>query len=192
MHKTNRGVGVPSAYKDSIQIDRGIIKGADTVAHAYNYVKAGTLDVADTGWYINAITNNATVIYDSVNFTPDSGMTGPTSFTMQEASTVASDTIIAYLDSVNGQLLEKMYIPITGSLTVWNTITIGDTFVYRAPTGHHNLAVVFKVPTGSNNLAINWIHFGETAIITPVISNNAGAVPSLFSCRRLWQEHVYY
>jgi hypothetical protein len=182
--KSNRGVGVPSAYTDSIQIDRGVINGASTSAHAYNYVKAGANDVADTGWYIDAITNNATVIYDSVNFTPDSGMTGPVSFTVQEASTVARDTIIAYLDSVKGQLLAKMAIPITGSLTTWQTITVNDT-VTPLPAGHHNFAIAFKVPTGSNNLEINWVKFGEKPVSTAVIPNNAGGVPSLFSCKRL-------
>jgi hypothetical protein len=190
-HKDNRGVGVPSAYDDSIQIDRGIISttsattGTATIGmHAYNYLKVNAQDIADTGWYLTGITNNATVVYDSVNFTPDSGYTGPTSFTMQVATTVGTDTIYAYLDSVNGQLLAKTYIPNTSDTNMWNTITVADS-VKPLPTGHHNLAIKFKVPTGTNNLQINWVHFGETKIITPVLPNNAGQVPSLFSCERL-------
>ncbi len=182
--KSNRGVGIPSAYDDSLQLDRGVITGAKTSAHSYNYVKGNVYDIADTGWYLDTIANNASVIYDSVNFTPDSGMTGPTSLTVQEASTVSNDTIITWLDSVNGELLGKMVIPGTGSLTDWNTVSL-NVSPSPLPAGHHNLAVSFKVPTGSNNLEVNWIKFGETRIITPVIPNDAGAVPAVFSCKRL-------
>ena len=151
--KTNRGVGVPSAYDDSIQVDRGVITGASSVAIAYN---AGGTE--KTGWYIGSITNNASVVYDSVDFTPSAGNKIGTVMA-RVSSTNASSSIEVHIGSPTGALLGVIAVPSTGGLTTWTT-TPTATLTAIPPTGHQNLALVFK--SGSSNaLQVNWVKFGQ-------------------------------
>jgi arabinoxylan arabinofuranohydrolase len=148
--KTMRGAGTPSAYKDTVQIDRrSAISGASVSV-------AGGGEPA--GWMVSSITNSAWVRYDTVDFTPDAGYRGPVNVFLRVASTVATDSIQVRLGSSTGTLLRALAVPSTGSLTTWRTIA--DTVPVRA-TGIQNVALVFLVPSGSNNLNVNWVSFGQ-------------------------------
>lgn len=149
--KTNRGVGVPNAYSDTLQIDRGVIKGASSVAWSYN--ARTTEDKAS--WYISNIRNNATVQYDSVDFTPPPDFGGPTGIMVRVAGTSSDGTIEVRTGSENGTLLGTVTLKSTGSKTTWETQT--GTFT-KDTTGKLNLFFTFTTPT-DNSFNINWVKF---------------------------------
>ena len=162
--KTNRGVGVPSAYGDSLQVDRGVITGATSVAIPYN---AGGTE--KTGWYIGSITTNASVQYDSVDFTPTAGNKIGTVIA-RVSSGSATSTIEVHIGSASGTLLGTISVPRTGGLTAWTTTT-ASTLAATPPAGHQNLVLVFKC-AASNTFQINWVQFGQV----PATSIKIGGV----------------
>ncbi|MBN1130936.1 MAG: family 43 glycosylhydrolase [Chitinispirillaceae bacterium] len=148
--KTNRGVGVPNAYSDSIQVDRGVITGAASAAWSYN---ANTTE-AKASWYVTNIANNATVRYDSVDFTPPAGHAGPTSMMVRVAGT-GTGTIIVRVGSATATPLGTINITATGNKTSWATQT-GN--LANRTTGRHNLFLTFTT-SGTNTYDINWVKF---------------------------------
>lgn len=156
--KTNRGVGVPKAYMDSIQVDRGVLAGGcASAAWAYN---AATTE-ARASWYITNIANNASVRYDSVDFTPTAGNAIGT-VQARVASTNANNTIQVRLGSTTGTLLGTIAVPNTGTLTTWMT-TMPLTLTTRPPAGVQNLVLVFGAGTAST-MNVNWVKFGQVAV----------------------------
>lgn len=172
--KTMRGVGTPSAYKDTVQVDRrSALNGASV-----SVVGGGE----PAGWMVSSITNNAWIRYDTVDFTPDPGCRGPVRVSLRVASTVATDSIYVRLGSSTGTLLRALAVPSTGSLTTWRTIT--DTVPARA-AGVQNIALVFRVPSGSGNLNVNWVSLDQESI--PSAADRGYPGPSSqngLSCRR--------
>jgi hypothetical protein len=67
--KTRRGLGVPNAYKDTVQIDR-----RTAISGARDTIVGGGEPI---GWMVLYVTNNAWVRYDTVDFTPDAGCRAP-------------------------------------------------------------------------------------------------------------------
>jgi hypothetical protein len=178
LNRTNRGVGVPSAYNDSIQIDRGTTSSVSTTAIAYN-----TTSTEPKGWYLSSINNNGYVKYDSVDFTPSNSAYKVTKMYARIGCTVTSDTIIACIDSLNGLEVGKAISKNTQGLTTWALDTGISTAV--AVTGHHNLFVKFKVPQGATNLNVNWIKF-EQGIPTSINTKTAETVvPASYSYARI-------
>ncbi|MBN1127651.1 MAG: family 43 glycosylhydrolase [Chitinispirillaceae bacterium] len=149
--KTLRGIGVPNAYHDTIQVDRSsaMSNATDTI------VRGGE----PLGWMVTRISDNGWVRYDTINFTPDSGYIGPTRVSLRVATSVATNSIAVRLGSRTGQLLAELDVPSTGGATTW--MTMSDTITERV-TGLQNVALVFSIPSGSNNLNVNWIRFGQT------------------------------
>jgi arabinoxylan arabinofuranohydrolase len=174
--KTNRGVGVPSAYNDSIQVDRGVITGASSVAIPYNASGA-----EKTGWYIGSITNNATVRYDSVNFTPTTG-NKIGAVVARVSSTNAAGAIEVRIGSSTGALLGAIAVPSTGNLNTWTT-TAATTLTADPPIGNQNLVLVFKT-SATNALQVNWIQFSQ-APVTSIRVDNVFIDKSGFNCRRI-------
>ncbi|MBN2038361.1 MAG: family 43 glycosylhydrolase [Chitinispirillaceae bacterium] len=148
--KTNRGIGVPDAYSDSIQVDRGVLNNASSAAWSYN---ANTTE-ARSSWYITNIANNATVRYDSVDFTPPSGHTGPTAMKVRVAGT-GTGTITVRVGSATTTPLGTITITSTGSKTTWATQT-GN--LNNRTTGKQNLFLTFTA-SASNSYDVNWVTF---------------------------------
>jgi hypothetical protein len=172
LFRSNRGVGIPSAYGDSIQIDRyNTISGALTTAIPYN--AGGTEKI---GWYISAVNNNASVRYDSVDFTASSGHVGPVKMYARYASTVVGDTIIARIDSANGTIVGRLVSQNTTSLSTW--ITDSADYSTTGVSGHHNLFVSFKVPLGASNLNVNWLKFSNGTAFVGIDAPAASKVAS--------------
>ncbi|MBN1307282.1 MAG: family 43 glycosylhydrolase [Chitinispirillaceae bacterium] len=155
--KTNRGVGVPNAYNDSIQIDRGVIASASSAAWSYN---ANTTE-AKASWYITNIRDNATVRYDSVDFTPPEGNEGPAEMMVRVAGTSSGGTIAVRTGSADGTLLGTVTLNSTGSKTKWETQKGALT---TKTTGKQNLFFTFTTPT-SNSYDINWVKFVSSPIV---------------------------
>lgn len=174
--KTNRGVGIPSACNDTLQVDRGVITGASSVSIPYN-----ANSTEKTGWYIGSITNNANVRYDSVNFTPTAGNKIGT-VAARVSSTNATSTIEVRLGSATGSLIGTIAVPSTGNLNTWAT-TPSTTLVADPPNGNQNLVLVFKT-SANNALQVNWVKFGQV----PVSSIRVGNVfidQSGLNCQRI-------
>jgi hypothetical protein len=155
MAKTLRGVGVASAAADTLQVDRysSVTGTIGTTAISYN---AGGSEPA--GWYLSGIGNNASVTYDSVDFTPTSGNKIGT-VRARVSSANATSSIEVHLGTAAGTLLGMMSVPSTGGLSTWATTTAAA-LTATPPTGHQNLALVFKC-AASNTFQVNWIQFGQ-------------------------------
>jgi arabinoxylan arabinofuranohydrolase len=177
LNRTNRGVGVPSAYTDSIHIDRGTTSNVSTTAIAYN-----TTSTESKGWYLSSINNNGYVKYDSVDFTPSSSAYKVTKMYARIGCTVTTDTIIACIDSLNGPEVGRVISKNTQSLTTWQTDSSSSTAV--SVTGHHNLFVKFKMPSGSANLNVNWIKFQQGAVTAIAAAPSANIISTSYSYAR--------
>jgi arabinoxylan arabinofuranohydrolase len=153
--KTNRGVGVPSAYDDSLQLDRGVLTGCNSAAWAYN---AGTHDTR-ASWYITNISSGDAVRYDSVDFGSSSDI--PNRLIVRVASSSSNGTITVRVDGTSGPLIgTSSAISSTGGTTRYATQTLtlsGGTAT--GPLNHRNLYISFNAPT-ANSYRVNWVQFG--------------------------------
>ena len=157
MPKTWRGVGIPKAAFDTIQIDRySSISKASTTAISYN--ARGT---EETGWYISNIADNSWVQYNDVDFTPDPGhVIGSVVARVSSANTDGS--IEVRLNSSTGTLLGTIPVPSTGNLTTWQTTAPPTALITEPPAGVGNLCCVFKA-SASGTFQVNWIKFEQKA-----------------------------
>ena len=162
--KTYRGVGVASAAIDSIQVDRYTSSsGIGLSVFAY-----GVTTTEAMGWYVSNITNNSSVQYNNVDFTPSAGYAIGT-VQARVATTNATNTIQVRLGSITGTLLGTIAVPNTGSLTTWTT-TASLTLSMRPPAGVQNLVLVFGAGT-ANTMNVNWVKFGQV-LVSGVNSNS--------------------
>ena len=176
--KTLRGVGIPSAAIDTIQVDRySSVSGTiATTAIPYN---AGESE--QTGWYLSGIANNSSVQYNDVDFTPTAGNAIGT-VAARVASTNANGTIQVRTGSATGALLGTIPVPNTGALTTWQT-TPALTLATQPATGVQNLVLVFSASaTGTFN--VNWVKFGEVPL-TSIRIGDAYIGPSGFAFQRI-------
>ena len=149
----NRGVGVPNAFKDSIQIDRGICTNVNSTAWPYNTANADT----KAAWYLSGIpASGGSVQYDSVDFTAPGN--GQLTLSVRVASSGAG-AVAARVGSVTGTLLGTMNITSTGSATTWATQTGTLSGTTGTVIGHQNLFLVFT-SNAANTITINWVKFG--------------------------------
>ena len=148
-------MGVASAAADTLQVDRySSVNGTiGTTAISYN---AGGSEPA--GWYLSGIGNNASVTYDSVDFTPTPGNKIGT-VRARVSSANATSSIEVHIGTAAGTLLGTINVPSTGGLSTWATTTAAA-LTAVPPTGHQNLALVFKC-AASNTFQLNWIQFGQ-------------------------------
>ncbi|MBN1128085.1 MAG: family 43 glycosylhydrolase [Chitinispirillaceae bacterium] len=174
--KTNRGVGVPSAYNDSLQIDRGVLTNCSSAAWAYN---ASTTE-ARASWYLTSISSGDVVRYDSVDFGSSTNI--PNRLIVRVASTSTGGTITARVDGTSGPIIgTSSSISSTGSLTTYATQTLtlsGATAT--APLNRRNLYLSFTSPT-ANTYNVNWLQFGY---VTETAPDMAQAKASGLACRR--------
>jgi len=153
LSKTNRGVGIPQAGKDTIQVDRGVVSNARIKTLTYNLSTT-----EQRGWFIDSINGKTVVRYDSINFTPDSGK----KIGMVFARIAGSDSagmIEVRLDDTDGVVLGTIPIPIKGLVETWTT-TDSVPLSLTPPMGIRNIVLKFK-SKGTNTYYINWIGFGE-------------------------------
>jgi arabinoxylan arabinofuranohydrolase len=158
MYKTCRGVGMPNAISDTIQIDRysSICKASST---AIPYDAKGT---EKTGWYISGIADNSWVQYNDVDFTPDAG-NEIGSVVARVSSTNANGSIEMRLGSYTGTLLGTISVPNTKSLTTWQTTNPATLLSTKPPAGVYNLCCVFKA-SASGTYQVNWIKFEQMPV----------------------------
>jgi arabinoxylan arabinofuranohydrolase len=151
LSKTNRGVGIPRAGSDTIQVDRGVVTGAIIKTFP------GT---EKTGWYLDSFGSAAKVRYDSVNFATDSGKKIGTVFArIAGKDTSGAGAIEIHLDSATGMLLGTVPIDTAGSLAQWTT-TDSIPLITPPPAGIRNIVLVFRAST-PHAYYVNWIGFGE-------------------------------
>ncbi|MBN1307525.1 MAG: family 43 glycosylhydrolase [Chitinispirillaceae bacterium] len=171
IEKTWRGIGIPEAYEDSIQIDRrSAISGASVTI-------AGGGE--PSGWMVSSITNNGWVRYDKVHF--DSN--GPAGVNVRVASKSSGGSIEFHLGSNTGKLLGTIDISSTGSLTTWQTLTTRNWTVSKADSGVQNIACVFKT-TASSQFNVNWVKFIPPIVSVSKNNSNCEGIPGL-SYKRL-------
>jgi arabinoxylan arabinofuranohydrolase len=151
--KTNRGVGIPKAVSDTIEVDRGVISRALSRPVPYN-----STSTEETGWYVDSINNGSVVRYDSVDFTPTPGNSISSVFARIAGGDTAA-TIDVHLDSAAGTLIATIPIDSAGSLAKWKTIDSVPLVATPSP-GIHNLVLVFKTAI-PKTYTLNWIGFHE-------------------------------
>jgi hypothetical protein len=178
MAKTLRGVGVPSAAVDTIQVDR---YSSVTGTIATTPIPYNTTGSEEPGWYLSGISNNASVIYDSVDFTPTAGNKIGT-VRARVSSANATSSIEVRVGTAAGALLGTIAVPAgTGGLSTWTTTATALTAT--PPAGHQNLALVFKC-AAPNTFQVNWIQFGQVPATS--IKYSAGFIgQSGFEIRRV-------
>lgn len=171
VEKTWRGVGIPEAYEDSIQIDRrSAINGASiTIAGGGE----------PSGWMVSRITNGGWVQYDKVHFEN----AGPFGVHVRVAAASSGGSIEFHLGSNTGKLLGTIDISSTGGLTTWQTLSTEEWTVSKADSGVQDIACVFKT-TASNQFNVNWVKFIPPTVSASKRNPNCEGIPGL-SYKRL-------
>jgi hypothetical protein len=180
--KTRRGVGICRAATDSIQVDRyNSASGC-----AVKTIQHPGLATAPNGWVVSNITNNGTLTYKDIDFTPTAGNQLAT-VAANISSTADNGSIEVRTGSGSGTLIATIPVPNTGNLNTYQST--GYTRLAAVPeTGVKDLALVFKT-TASNAFQVNWIKFGEEPITS---AKTYGAVldESGFSVHRVNKNHI--
>ncbi len=174
--KTYRGIGVPKAT-DTIQMDRR----SNLTATTYGIAGASISVVGGgepSGHMVSGIGNNSWVRYDSVDFTPQTGIIGQVQ--ARVASTNANNTIQVRLGSNTGTLLGTIAVPSTGSLTTWMT-TMPANLTMMPPAGIQNLVLVFLGT--ANTMNVNWVRF--IPVFPGINPAGSSASSAVLTCQRL-------
>ncbi|MBN1758111.1 MAG: family 43 glycosylhydrolase [Chitinispirillaceae bacterium] len=172
--KTRRGVGICRAATDSIQVDRY----SSATGCAVKTVQHPGLATAPNGWVVANITNNGTLIYKKVDFTPSEGMQlASVAVNISGASAGGSIEVRA-----GSTPIATIPVVSTGDLNTYKTTDYSKlTEVPQA--GVQDLTLVFKTPA-ANTFQVNWIKFGEE-ISTAVKTHGAVLDRSGFNIQRV-------